>query len=168
MTKVSPLFLDRVAMDFLKVFLDRFGQAVDLADDLQVDVVFVELRGLGLEVMHQVLHQGIHLFLGPIPILDGKGIEREILDAQFAGGADDGARGLRSRPMAFDAGQVPLLGPAPVAVHDDGHMPRQGTPRLRAEVGNLADSSDLDGLVPLRADRSDPQFAPVRSAMALR
>jgi hypothetical protein len=37
--------------------------------------------------------------------------------------------------MAFDAGQVPLFGPAAVAVHDDRHMSRQSGFGFETEMG---------------------------------
>jgi hypothetical protein len=73
-----------------------------------------------------ILHQRIHFILGPIPVLDRKGVEREILDAKFAGDLDDGARGLGTLAVALDTGQVTLLRPPTVAVHDDGNVLGQG------------------------------------------
>ena len=120
------------------MFLHVFRQAVNLPDDLQPHVVLVQLRRLGLEVMDEIFHQRIHLVLGPVPVLGGKGVEREIFDAEFAGGADDFARRIGATPVPLDAGQMPCPGPAAVAVHDDGNVLRQRRLGFRAEMWGSA------------------------------
>ena len=82
----QPVVLRQGGDGFLQVLLHGLRQPVDLADDLQPDVVLVQLRRLALEVVHQVLHQRVHLVLGPVPVLDRERVEREILDPQLAGG----------------------------------------------------------------------------------
>ena len=82
---------------FLEMFLHVFRQAVNLADDFEADVVLVQhLRRFGSEIVDEIFHQRVHFVLGPVRVLGGKGVEREILDAEFAGGADDDARGFRA------------------------------------------------------------------------
>ena len=108
------------------MILDQFRQPIDLPDDFEAHIVFVQLWCLGLQVMDQIFHQRIDFLLWPVPILDRKGVEGQILDAQLTGGPDDDARGVCAGAMALDSRQMPLPGPAAIAIHDDGNMPRHG------------------------------------------
>jgi hypothetical protein len=120
------LFLARAALVFFQLLLDEFGQAVNLADGVQADVVPVQFPDLPLEESGQVLHQRIHFVLGAVPVLDGKGVERQVFDARLARGAHDGADGLDAVAMPLHARQAALFGPASVAIHDDGHVRGNG------------------------------------------
>src|SRR5439155_27277956 len=55
-------------------------------------------------------------------------------DAEPAAFLDGGPDASNAAAMALDPWQAALAGPAAVAVHDDGHMPRQ--PR-RVQAGGL-------------------------------
>ena len=118
---------------FLEMLLHIFRQPVNLADDFEVDIALVQLRRFGLEVVDEIFHQRVHLVLGPVPILGGKRVEREILDAELARRADDFARRIRAAPVPLHARQSVLLGPAPVAIHDDGDVLRQRRAGLGAQ-----------------------------------
>ncbi len=107
------------------MLLHVFRQAMNLADDFQPHIVFVQLLRLGLEIVDEIFHQRVHLVLRTVPILGGKRVKREIFDAEFAGGADDFARGIRAAPVALDARQVARLRPAAVAVHDHRDVARK-------------------------------------------
>ena len=74
---------------FLEMLLHVFRQALNLADDFEPHIVFVQLRRLGFEIVDEIFHQRVHLILGAVPVLGGKGVKREILDAEFARRADD-------------------------------------------------------------------------------
>ena len=102
--------------------LHRFGQSVNLPDGVETDVVLVQLPDLILEIAGEVLHQRIDLVLGAVPVLDGEGVEGEILDTRLARRAHDGAHGFRSLPVPLDAREMPLPRPTPISIHDDGHM----------------------------------------------
>ena len=54
-----------------------------------------------------LLHQRVHLILGPIPVLHREGVERQVLDPQLARGSDDHPGGLRPGAVALDPRQVP-------------------------------------------------------------
>jgi hypothetical protein len=69
-------------------------------------------------------HQHRHLVLGPVPVLGGKGVEREVTDADRVRGPHDRARGLDALVVAGDPRQAPLGRPAAVPVHDDGDVGR--------------------------------------------
>ena len=111
---------------FAQLFLDEFRQAVNLADGFEADIVAVQFADFRFEEPRQVLHEGIDFLFGAVPVFDGKGVKCQIFNSRLAGGADDGADGFDAVAMAFDAGQMALLGPAPVAVHDNGHVGGDG------------------------------------------
>jgi hypothetical protein len=63
----------------LELLLHGFRQTPDLANGFEPDVVAVELANLALEEADEVLHQGVHLVLGAVPVLRGKGVKRQVL-----------------------------------------------------------------------------------------
>src|SRR5215469_1723711 len=109
--------------------------------------------------MDEVFHQRVHLVLGPVPVLDGKRVESQVLDSKLAGGADDYAGGFSPRPMTLNSRKVALPGPAAIAVHDNGHVGRKRGLGFRAEMGaGSAHPSKMNGLFPSRADRGYAQL----------
>jgi hypothetical protein len=114
-----------------ELFLDEFGEAIDLADDFEADVVFVHLGYFGFQVAGEILHERIDFVFGAVPVFDGEGVESEVFDAEFAAGAEDGADTFDAGAMSFHARELTLLGPAPVAIHDDGEVGREVLPGLR-------------------------------------
>src|SRR6185503_148104 len=59
------------------------------------------------------------------PVLGRKGVEREVADAEAPARLDHGAHRFLADPVAVQASETAVLRPAAVAVHDDGHVPRQ-------------------------------------------
>ena len=62
----------------------------------------------------------------PRPVLRAEGKDRQDADAEIAGGAHRAAQRLDAAAMAFAARQAARRRPAPVAIHDDGDVPRHG------------------------------------------
>ena len=89
--------------------------------------------------------------LRALPVLRGKGVERQELDLQIAAAFDDRAP-IPRLLVAFDPRQPALLRPAPVAIHDDGDVARNGIERLWIIMLRH------DGLAALRADAGDRQL----------
>src|SRR5579875_1108447 len=84
----------------------------------------------------QELHQEAHLGAGPVPILIGEGEQGQELDTQLARGIDNGAHRVLATPMAFQARQAALGGPATIAIHYDRDM--AGKARgVQHQVGKL-------------------------------
>ena len=104
------------------MFLDVFGQAINLADDFEANVVLVQFGGFGFEIMDKIFHQRIHFVFWTVPILDGEGVESQVFDAEFAGSANDDASGFRPGAVTFDPRQMALLCPTSVAVHNNGDV----------------------------------------------
>src|SRR6185436_18705537 len=89
---------------------------------LQAYSVLEDLLPLGLEVLAEQVHQARHLIHGTRPVLRRERVERQRLDADAARGAGHLADAVAPLAMALQARQPLLLGPPPVAVHDDAHV----------------------------------------------
>ena len=102
-----------------------FGQPFAAADPGHPGIAGHDLRPLFHEVPLEQLQEKIEFLGRAFPVFAGKAIKRDLLDAQpvalFRHPADAGG----ALAMSFDARQAPLPGPAPVAIHDDGDVPRQ-------------------------------------------
>ena len=114
----------------IELLAHKSRQAIQLPDRPQPDVVLIHLRLLCFQVAGEEFHQRLDLRLRTVPILDGKGVQREVPDAQPRGTAQHGAHRLGTATVALDAGQTARGGPAAVAVHDDGDVRREGGPGL--------------------------------------
>jgi len=134
-----PLIVVGQGFRFLDHLAQVRAQMLALADHPHLDARLVQLRQvLADEPLHQA-HQLAHLVDRPRPVLAGERVKREILDPHGARLADDAAHRLHPAPVALGAAQAPLQRPAPIAVHDDRHMPRHSTlkPFRRPFVGRL-------------------------------
>ena len=107
---------------FARVSLDGFGELVGAAEETHADIVFLEERHLLANVLAEKLHEEFDFGFGAAPVFDGEGVEGERFDVEAGASFDGGAGGLRSGAVSGDAGEMALLGPAAVAVHDDGDM----------------------------------------------
>ncbi len=107
---------------FAGVSLDGFGKLFGAAEKAHADIVFLEERHLLAKIFAEELHEEFDFGLRTAPIFDGEGVESERLNVEACTGFDGGAGRLRARAMTGDAWKMTLLGPAAVAVHDDGDM----------------------------------------------
>jgi hypothetical protein len=97
-------------------------QPLDASDGPQLHVVLVELFALSEHVRVEERHERDDLVARTTPVLLGERVDRQNLDAEVVGAADDPAHGVDALPVAEDARAAALLGPPPVAVHDDGDV----------------------------------------------
>src|SRR5262249_31111306 len=95
------------------------------ADGLEPDVVLLQSIELFAKKLFQESHQGIDFKPRAFPVLGGKGIEGQIVDAEPGGGFDGCANRLRAGAMPGDPRLITASGPAAVAVHYDRHVGRQ-------------------------------------------
>ena len=95
----------------------------DIADDLQPHLVPVQAFGLLLQGGHEQLLERRNLFGRPAPVLRAERKQGKVFDAALAARARDPAHRLDALLVTRHARQIALLGPAPVAVHDDGDVP---------------------------------------------
>ena len=101
------------------------GELLGAADDAEADVVLEQRAELEPDVPLEQHHQRVDFGARPLPVLDRERVEREHVDAEPRRGFDDVAHRVDAGAVAFDARQVALRRPAPVAVHDDGDVRRQ-------------------------------------------
>src|SRR5208283_2012542 len=115
------------------------------ADHAHTHIVGVQLGEIIVNEAVQERHQALHLFLWTGPVLDGKGINGEIPDAELDRGAHGSPQRLHAAPVAFYARQAASRRPAAVAVHDHrnmtGRAAKRRLPRLARGVlqsGNVS------------------------------
>jgi len=82
------------------------------------------LAGSSLEEVVEQAHQAGDLLGGAFPVFDREGVEGDVADADGAGGIDDRADCLDAAAVSLQPGKAARLGPAAVAVHDDGNVLR--------------------------------------------
>ena len=80
---------------------------------------------LGAQVPLEQHHQRADFGGRTLPVLDRERVERQHFEPEPRRGLDDVAHRVDAGAMPLDARQVPLPGPAAVAVHDDGDVARQ-------------------------------------------
>ncbi len=66
----------------------------------------------------------VDLVLGALPVLAAEGVERQAVEPQRLDLADQSAHRLDPALVADRAWQMPPLGPAAIAIHDDRDMAR--------------------------------------------
>src|SRR5207253_2389740 len=101
------------------------GEPVAPADDGEADVLAHDLFAFLDEVLLEERHQEVDFFGGPFPIFSAEAIEGELFDAEPATFLDGTANAADAFEVALDAFLAAFLGPAAVAIHDDGDMARQ-------------------------------------------
>src|SRR5207249_5000116 len=103
----------------------RQRQAAEAADGEQADLVLHHLAELGRQVAAEERHEPVDLARRAAPVLRGEGVEREVADAEAPAGLDYRPHRFLADAMPLQTRQAAPFGPAPVAVHDDGHVTRQ-------------------------------------------
>ena len=68
--------------------------------------------------------RNLHLVGAALPVLGRERVGRQVGDADLDGARDDVEQGGLARLVALGARQPALVGPAAVAVHDDGDVAR--------------------------------------------
>jgi hypothetical protein len=117
--------------------------AVAAADDPNRDVLPHDRGPLFDHVLFEQVHQKVELALRPFPVLARQAIQGELFQVQAGGFLDGAANAGHAAAVPLDPRQVPPLGPAAVAVHDDRHVPR---PAIRGQVGKrIGNSLRSDG-----------------------
>src|SRR5262249_48774599 len=95
---------------------------VAAADELHLYVPRVHLVGPAAERVSLEVHQVADLAGRPLPVLGGEREHRQVLQASFERSLDDVEQRLLAAVVALRPRQAALLGPAAVAVHDDGDV----------------------------------------------
>src|SRR5690606_38226216 len=98
------------------------GDEEAVADASQAYAGGVEGGNLALQRAEEQLHQRADFLLRPAPVLAGEGEQGQHADAAFEAEVDGALGRARAGPVADDARAATALGPAPVAIHDDGQV----------------------------------------------
>ena len=100
------------------------GYAIDVADQPDTHVVGQQLRKLSLDSPSDQVHERVDLLLRAIPVLGRERIEGKILDADIGRKFGGAVHGRDPLGVACASGFPPEVGPAAVAIHNNGHMAR--------------------------------------------
>ena len=103
--------------------IDRYNNGE--YSNMQADAVAFHRGQFVAEETDQQLEEQADLVFGSAPVFLGKGVERQMTDADRAAFGHDGLGGADAGLMSLAAGQAAFLSPAPVAVHDDGDVGRK-------------------------------------------
>src|SRR5690606_39009753 len=105
---------------------DVRAEALTLADETDPHVASIEFVDLALQCVHEQLHQRADLILRAAPVLAREREQGQRLDLFQDAEVDADVDRPRARAMADDAWPVAALGPASVAIHDDGQVAGDG------------------------------------------
>ena len=103
-------------------FAERQREAIPAADDTQPNARLLAMYRLCLEVMVEDLQNRRDLTGWPLPVRRGKREEREGVNPQVRGAANDASGGFCASTVTRGARETTRGCPAAVAVADDGHM----------------------------------------------
>ncbi len=106
----------------LQSLLDLRRKIFDPADGAEPDVILNHFFPLLRQVFLEQAHQGGDFLLGPLPVFDGEGVEREDLDSKFSAGLGDLPDGIGPLGVALDPVQGFFLCPSAVPIHNDRNM----------------------------------------------
>src|ERR1043165_2894292 len=159
----------RLVLGVAELAMHARVEPFDAADGREADVVLHQRGELLPQVLLEQHHERGHFVARTLPVLDGKRVEGDDVELEAGGGLDDLAHRGDAGAVALDAGEVACAGPAAVAVHDDGDVPRQPLQidffeeRLfdRAGIGKLAKVDHLERamLAQYRTSHSTSPFA---------
>jgi hypothetical protein len=97
-----------------------------LADDTHAHAFAVKVGEIVANKAAQQRHQLADFGCRTRPVLGAERENREKADTEIAGGAYRATERLDAAAVAFPTRQPARRRPAPVAVHDDGNVPRYG------------------------------------------
>src|SRR5690606_13780247 len=98
-------------------------QRLVIADYFQPDVILNKFREVAADESPHQPHQIRNLVFRPLPVLRRERIERQTLQTERPEPTHEAAHRLYPFAMTHRAGEEALLGPAAIAVHDNGHVP---------------------------------------------
>src|SRR5215203_1115443 len=111
-------------LSLLHCFYHRGGQVFPPAQKTESGPTLVQLGHLLAGRVQEELHERLYLSLRTRPVLGREGIEGQRLHPGASSGLEQWREHRDTCPVAGCARKPASLGPAPVAVHDDGHVTR--------------------------------------------
>ena len=104
--------------------LQLLRERADVTQHLQAHALGLHGLHFFFEVLDEQAHEGGHLVAGAAPVFGAESKQGEVVHALVGAGLDQVAHTRSAFGMAHGARHVALLGPAAIAVHDDGDMAR--------------------------------------------
>src|SRR3954468_10406494 len=98
----------------------RMEQSVPAPYNTESNALPCTICSFRLKISRQQTHQRGNLIGRPLPVITGKRVQRQICNAECRRGFNNNADRVSASVMACDAGQAASLGPAAVAIHNDG------------------------------------------------
>src|SRR5215210_4140732 len=129
----------------LHCFQHRGGQVFPSTQKTEPGPTLVQLGHLLAGRIEEELHERLYLSLRTRPVLGREGVEGQRLHPRAAGGLEQGRKHRDTGPVAGGARKPASLGPAPVAVHDDGDVARGPLWVEDALLGGVSEGSFLEG-----------------------
>ena len=105
---------------FAQLLLYDVGQALDVADDAEAHIVLHKY--LVFQRGEYQSHQGCYFICRTSPVFCRERIQRQVFDTQIGTFRGDAAHSLYASLVTIAALLASFVGPASVAVHDDGNM----------------------------------------------
>ena len=132
MRRWRPAILGGGAFDSLDGGNKRTGQTITAADDADANIMLGRAPGLAEEIGFEQTKKRANLAGRALPIVRGKSEQSERIDAEPGRDANNPAHHFNAGAMPGGAVQTAHLGPAAIAIHDDGDM----NPLRRNDIQN--------------------------------
>ena len=129
-------------------FLQHRGEAAFVAHHFEAHAVGVHVVHFLLQVGHEQAHEAGNFFLGALPVFCAEGEQAQVRHTQFGAGLDDVTHLLGPSSMPQRCRHEAVLGPATVAIHDDGDVLRHGVAGggIGQGVGQIWTIADFRGI----------------------
>src|ERR671913_104994 len=131
-------------LSLLHCFQHRGRQMLPSAQKTEPGTTLVQLRHFLTGRVEEELHERLYLSLWTCPVLGREGIEGKRLHPGASSGLKQGSEHRDTGPVACRARKPASLGPAPVAVHNDGHVTRSPVWVEDALLGGICGESFLE------------------------
>src|SRR5918993_2570996 len=141
---VEAVVIRGKVLSLLHCFQHRGRQVLPSAQKTEPGPTLVQLGHFLAGRVEEELHERLYLSLWTRPVLGGEGIEGKRLHPGASSGLQQGREHRDTGPVACRAGKPASLGPAPVAVHNDGHVTRSPVWVEDALLGGICGESFLE------------------------
>ena len=120
--KIQPAVINRRLLQFPDPVLNIVVQRFNISDHADLHVILRRRLQAGLHIIAQQLHERRHLAVRAVPVLSGKGIDRQVFDTHAPGFLTDPLHIFAALGMSIIPGHPLCLRPAPVSVQYDCNM----------------------------------------------
>src|SRR5262245_1344873 len=104
--------------------LQCLGDALQATQMTNLDILLMQVARLAIDELAENAHEAIDVARRARPILGREGVKRQVAHPLLGALAHNPPDVLGAGAMPGQARQPALLGPAPIAIHDDRDMAR--------------------------------------------